>query len=342
MMRGLTSPLWPIRYKPLPDELLSCWIVRLAHGHGLKVQTFCNQIFGSRRQVWNRDIDRLAPAWLIDELCYRTGTSPAAAWEATLRAYEGRLYRKFRSTGTLQWILSLKMYHRKRQGFGLQFCPMCLAADSTPYFRKCWRVALMTTCPKHGIQLLDRCPKCGVAVALHRIDMVKSDEIENVPLSYCHACGFDLRECSAAAANVYDEETFAFLNGIDEVLMKEGTANARWDIAHLEVLRHLCGMMTSRYKHVHLREFVVDQLAIEDFPVANGRFPFETRSVAERHHLIQLAAWLLVDVRSRLEVAWRSGAIRYSSLLKDFEEPPNWYVALTQEFSNWREKDDWQ
>jgi len=31
--RGLTAPLWPIRYKPLPDELLSSWLVRLAHGH---------------------------------------------------------------------------------------------------------------------------------------------------------------------------------------------------------------------------------------------------------------------------------------------------------------------
>jgi len=50
--RGVRTALWPIRYKPLPDELLSSWLVRLAHGHGLKVQTFCNLIFGNRRQVW--------------------------------------------------------------------------------------------------------------------------------------------------------------------------------------------------------------------------------------------------------------------------------------------------
>src|SRR6202035_476121 len=101
IMRGLTSSLWPIHYKPLPDELLSCWLVRLAHGHGLKVQTFCNQIFGSHLQVWNRDIDRLAPTWLLNELSHRTGTSAEAALNSTLRVYEGRLYRKFRSTGSL-------------------------------------------------------------------------------------------------------------------------------------------------------------------------------------------------------------------------------------------------
>lgn len=113
-MRGFTSALWPIRYKPLPDELLSCWLVRLAHGHGLKVQTFCNLIFGNQRQVWNRDIDRLAPTWLVDELILRTGISPELAWGTTLRAYEGVLYPKFRLAGTLQWILTLKLYHRTR------------------------------------------------------------------------------------------------------------------------------------------------------------------------------------------------------------------------------------
>lgn len=50
------------------DELLSWWRVRLAHGHGLKVQIFYNLIFGNRHQVWSRDIDRLAPDWLVSEL----------------------------------------------------------------------------------------------------------------------------------------------------------------------------------------------------------------------------------------------------------------------------------
>jgi hypothetical protein len=193
-MRGFTSPLWPIRYKPFPDELLSCWLVRLAHGHGLKVQTFCNLMFGNRRQVWNRDIDRLAPAWLVDELILRTGTSPELAWGTTLRAYEGILYPKFRLSGTSRWILALKVYHRTRQGYGLQFCPACLAEDNIPYFRKRWRIALNTVCSKHGTMLFDRCPHCGAAVAFHRLDMAGVEAIDVAPLSYCHSCQFDLRE----------------------------------------------------------------------------------------------------------------------------------------------------
>lgn len=339
-MKGLPSSLWPIRYKPLPDELLSCWLVRLAHGHGLKVQTFCNLIFGNRRQVWNRDIDRLAPAWLIDELCYRTGTSHDAALNTTLRAYEGVLYSKFRMSGALQWILVLKMYHRKREGYGLQFCPTCLAGDAAPYFRKCWRVAFNTVCTRHGTMLLDRCPACGVAIAIHRLDMIKPDAIDIAPLSYCHACGFDLRDGPAVTPVFYDSEVSKILQEASQVLHANDGLSNKWDWGEYAVMHHLCKLMTSRYRHVGLREFVLDHVGFEDIPLTCGHISFEMRPIEERHHLLQLAGWLLVDLKMRLSAAWNSGAIRYNVLLKDFRCAPELYRQLVAGFSNWRDRFD--
>ncbi len=159
---GFTTPLWPIRYKPLPDELLSSWLVRLAHGHGLKVQTFCNLLFGNRLQVWNRDIDRLAPAWLIDGLVAGTGTSRDRAFATTLRVFDGLLYPRYKESGNLPWILALKIFHRRRQGFGQQFCIGCLRDDATPYFRKVWRVGLLTCCQHH------QCMKTGAHIAANQ------------------------------------------------------------------------------------------------------------------------------------------------------------------------------
>lgn len=146
-MRGLTLPLWPIRYKPHPDELLSSWLVRLARGHGLRVQTFCNLIFGNRLQVWNRDIDRLGPDWIVDVLSERTGTPIDVTRGTTLRSYEGWLYPAFKASGSLQWMTSLQVFHRTRQGFGMQYCPKCLLEDRDPYFRKVWRVRLLRRAP---------------------------------------------------------------------------------------------------------------------------------------------------------------------------------------------------
>lgn len=336
MMKGFTAPLWPIRYKPLPDELLSCWLVRLAHGHGLKVQTFCNLMFGNKRQLWNRDIDRLAPPWLIEELVRRTGTSPEIAWNTTLHAYEGILYSKFRSAGALQWILTLKMYHRTRQGFGLQFCPTCLVEDATPYFRKRWRIALNTVCTRHGTMLLDRCPECGAGVAFHRLDMTRADAIDVTSLSYCHSCGFDLRNAATVKPIVYDREASLLLLELNRQFDQDIELNSKWDVGRLAVMHQLCRIMTTRSKHVHLREFVLGQVGALDIELTAGYLNFEMRTIQERHHLVQLVAWLLIDPGHRLNNAWRAKAVRYNLLLKDFDDPPAYYYLIANKFSNWR------
>ncbi|NHZ78949.1 hypothetical protein F2P44_06615 [Massilia sp. CCM 8695] len=328
--------LWPIRYKPLPDELLSSWLVRLAHGHGLKVQTFCNAIFGERLQIWNRDIDRIAPPWLLNELSLRTGTPYSVAADTTLRTYEGVLYRKFRSAGPLHWILVLQMYHRKRLGFGLQFCPRCLADDETPYFRKRWRVALLTVCSVHKTMLLDRCPNCAAAVAAHRIDFHRFDPVENTPVSFCHQCNFDMRTASAAEPIFYDGSSFALLLAAGDRI--DGDAGGEWALDRFAVLHQLCRTMTARYKHVGLRNFVLGQIGVPDIALSQGHISFEMRPVAERHHLLLLTAWLMADLEPRLRAAWQRRAVRYSVLTKDFPERPDWYGRIVAKFENWRDR----
>ncbi len=338
MIRGLTSPIWPIHYKPLPDELLSSWLVRLAHGHGLKVQTFCNLIFGNNQQVWNRDIDRLAPTWLLGQLSYRTGAAPEIVWNTTLRAYEGLLYGKFRMSGTLPWILALKMYHRKREGYGLQFCPTCLAEDAIPYFRKRWRIAFNTLCLQHKSMLLDRCPKCSMAVAIHRVDMIRSQLTEITPVCCCHECGYDFRQAPKISISSYDHQALSLLLDANRMIHDDFREDQRWRLEHYEVMRQLCRVMTTRYKHVFLRKFVLEQLEAPDLPLTEGRISFEMRPIQERHHLVQLTSWLLVDLKPRITAAWLSHAVRYSVLLKDFEDAPKWYLEIARDLSNWRDR----
>ena len=65
--------IWPIHPHPRPDELLSSWMVRLAHANRYKVHDFYALYFGRERQIWNRDIDHLAPDWLLNGLSFHTG-----------------------------------------------------------------------------------------------------------------------------------------------------------------------------------------------------------------------------------------------------------------------------
>ena len=335
-MKGFASSLWPIRYKPLPDELLSSWLVRLAHGQGMKAQPFCNAIFGIHLQVWNRDIDRLAPEWLINELCDRTGTSLQAANATTLRGYEGSLYPVFKPAGSLKWIQTLQMYHRKRNGFGLQFCPRCLSESSEPYFRKSWRVAFNTTCLKHKCMLHDRCSKCGASVAFHRLNVGQSSSLLIESLASCHQCGFDLRRAHTTPIVSYNSQTTEWHRILCIKMLSGQLQRDPVTLDVLNVMHHLIFMLSSRYAQVRLKEYVCERLNVADIPLTPGRLSFESRSLVERHHLIQLMAWLMIDLEPRLRAAWRAKAIRYNLMFKDFTDAPDWYLIIVEGFSDWR------
>jgi hypothetical protein len=296
----------------------------------MKVQTFCNLLFGNRLQVWNRDIDRLAPQWLLDALVLHTGTPPEQAFGTTLRVFEGILVPKFKLAGIVHWVQAMKMYHRKRQGFGLQYCPACLRADPVPYFRKTWRLSLKTFCVTHQCRLLDTCPDCSAPVSFHRLDMGRPEAEVGMPLCTCHVCGFDLATARTATPVAIDDEGFAALHALHVELdtMSVGRPG-RLDQATLAVMRHLTVMMLSRKRGQHLLRYLVDLFGVNPPKIEPGNRPFvETQSNSTRHMLLVMACWLLCSPAERLMQAYRADAFRYNHLLRDFASPPGWYIQL--------------
>lgn len=233
---------------------------------------------------------------------------------------------------------ALKVYHRKRQGFGLQFCAQCLREGPEPYFRKSWRVAFNTVCVQHQCMLRDRCPNCGAGVAFHRRDMKQCDVVVTDSLAGCHQCGFDLGEASAQPIISYDKQASDWHAGLCRELECKGFGPSGVGLDTFAVMRKVAMLLTSQYAIVKLQANVCDQLRIKQPEVIKGRIAMETRPLDERHHLIQLVAWLMVDLAPRLEMAWRAKAIRYNHLGKDFEGAPEWYLAVIESFMDWRRK----
>lgn len=320
--------LWPIRYKPKDDELLSSWLIRLAHGMGLKVQTLCNLEFGNRRQVWNRDIDRLGPPWLLETLSRRTGTPLHVVQRTTLRPYEGILYRQYKYSGVLPWVLGLQMYHRVWQGNGLQYCPACLAEDETCYYRRSWRLALNTICLRHRCLLLDRCPDCDAGVAFIRTELGRPDIDEFPGLSTCHACSRDLRQASSSAPSCLDGEAAQWLTDLWRNVEAGRIDNECLD--SIEVLHVVCSLLTRRRPALHLAEYLCDVLGADRLSPTTRRTPIESRGVAERHQLLQMAAWMAVDLPERLAEALGQRAFRFNHLLRDFRHLPASYRAVVE------------
>ena len=187
----MTGKLWPAHVHPLRDELLSSWLVRLAHANGCKVQTFCHLAL-PQQEIWNRDIDRSAPLWLLKAMSRHTGTAPRIVHQTTLRKFEGWLFKQYRASGTINWIIALKQYHRQHLGHSLQFCPRCLADDPEPYFRVSWRLGSYTFCPDHKIMMHDRCPSCSSPIAFHRQELGKPEQYQQIGMHVCFNCGFNL------------------------------------------------------------------------------------------------------------------------------------------------------
>lgn len=182
---------WGSSPVPEPDELLTSYLIRSSHRAGMSPATFCNYQFHTHN-CWNRDMDRSASDTLVSTLIAGTGLSASQIHHLTLRPLEETIcaaypgWRQRVGCGVAPWILVLGITHRIRRRMGMQFCPTCLA--DTPYLRRHWRLAFVTTCMQHGHLLNDRCPACQAPHIPHRLDGT---------LTTCHACLADLRRTGA-------------------------------------------------------------------------------------------------------------------------------------------------
>lgn len=161
---------WLFRPRPLPDELLSSWLVRIAWRNAEKLHAFMSTNWGVRHHFWERDIDHAADIRLLHLLASKTHTQRSVVLATVLADYEGTLFEYHHVHGPINWILPIAKIGRKRYGFGQQYCPACLAEDAEPYFRRAWRLSFHVACPAHGLRIEDCCPSCQSPISFHEGD----------------------------------------------------------------------------------------------------------------------------------------------------------------------------
>ena len=180
----LSGNYWPYHPKPLPDEIFSSWLIRIAAGNapGSKLHAFCTA-YWPQTPIWFRDIDRCISDDILTNVADWTGTSFERAKLTSLKSYEGYVFEKLNVGGHSKWVCPLGIYHSTRRLYGQRWCPSCFIDDEAPYFRKHWRMSFTSSCSKHGILLADRCHHCASPCYPHKGSFIR-----------CHKCGADLRE----------------------------------------------------------------------------------------------------------------------------------------------------
>lgn len=323
----------PCATHPRPDELLSSWLTRLAHAHLMKTYTFGKLLFPAAN-LWNRDLDKIAPEAILQTLAGCTATPLHRIRQTGLRRYEGKLYLRHNANGNTNWVLPLGIYHRTHRQFGLLFCPRCLKKDGdTPYFRTHWRLALTHICTKCGVYLHEKCPVCERPVTFFRVELGRKSAEPDTPISHCFHCRFDLAGTPARTASRMRRDMQAELGRI----CRQGW-NGQTFFPHLyfDVLHQLVKVLTSSRNICAGLQREVDKQTgwsplEESVTVRKTRIPFELLPLAVRGGVIQQAQWLLTDWPVRFVDVMKQSRTTSTPLLYDMVMIPFWYYSVVKE-----------
>lgn len=170
---------WIICPRPYFNELLSSYLVRIAHANGKSPSRFCAFYFPGI-PIWNRDIDRSATASFIQSVAWNSQVSETVIRDMTLQAWENNLIPMSSNIqhALVSWINVLGIYHHSRNRHGMQYCPNCLT--EADFYQKNWRLSFVTVCPKHTCSLLDCCTHCLAPISFHRNEALHL---------HCYNCG---------------------------------------------------------------------------------------------------------------------------------------------------------
>lgn len=313
--------LWPLHVKPQPDELFSSWLIRLAHAHGYKVETMCRHLFGQGHALWSRDIDKCVSDDVLTKMAAVSGATLEKIRVTTLLALEGYLTEKIVIHGANKWIVPLGIVHRRRKIPGLMYCPVCLQEDHIPYYRRRWRLAFVTVCTKHAIQLLDRCGACGAVIAPHRVDINSGTFVSsNSLIGCCYACSKPLANSHASPAHsrvVAQQLNF-------ETILECGYArlldnDSLYSHLFFDGVRALVSGLSSKAFKVRIN---ADLNANSE---GHNQRSFEAAGVESRY-LMMLSLTAILDnwPNSFIQFAAKSN-VRYSDLMRDHRDLPFWY-----------------
>ncbi|WP_350164609.1 TniQ family protein [Algiphilus sp.] len=177
---------------PLPGELASSWLFRLAQARGDTPHGLARTIWGNGI-AWTRDLDRSLSTHQQHAVANYASVPFSTVVGTTLQFAELRCANGRRAPAVAPGILAVGVYHRRRRLRGQQVCAECLNEDAAPHYRQQWRLSFVFACVHHSCLLLDACRVCGSPISAYRPS--------HVGLDRCGECGSPLSRGSSTPCN---------------------------------------------------------------------------------------------------------------------------------------------
>lgn len=279
--------IWPLSKPLMVDELFSSWLVRVALAHGCRPGTLTSFVWPQRR-IWTRDFDRGLELPELAALAAYSGISAVALQRSTLRhAAQMLLENQVKPIGVWPWVLVLGCRNRFHAG-GLQCCPECFT-QSDAYYRVQWRLAWHTSCPVHGVNLIDCCQHCHSPLQPSLLGPESQ-------LTHCSACGFSLGMCARTSPS---PDALAFQQYADALVSEVGLyGNVKLGFAQwMRVARAMISLLqvAARRRSDVLVRFC-EKLGVDIFSMSPSLLglPFEYLAEADRARLLA-GAWMMMS-----------------------------------------------
>jgi len=320
---------WHFRTQPLPDELLSSWLVRYSTGMIMKLQAFTTHNLGQQPQFWTNDVDRTINTSLCSILGNASGIAPDECKNTTLEAFAHALWPEFHK-GSPNWLLPVGKYGRYRKLYGLQYCRLCLAEDENPYFRKSWRLGFNTCCLSHGIYLQDACPSCHSPIQFHTTDFGRTFLSRESRITICSFCQHDIRYSLNEVDITAAAETMSIQSWMTSLLSDGFGTIDGYNIQSSVLLFHglhcLLRPFTSKTRLARIKSAANAHYGELDLASINHVSKFEFRRVGDRALCLKGLYFLLQDWPLRFIELCRKQKIS-SSYLQDFHKPLPYWLA---------------
>jgi hypothetical protein len=346
--KGLSGKLLPVHFKPKEDELLSSWICRLALAHGLISGSLCSSIIPGRysKQVFTvQDIDAYPSKKVINILAEKTGTPINRVITTTLSAYAGFIVDRWAARGPLRFVLPITPEPRMGIRPGLQYCPMCLA-EAEPYYKRIWRLAFITICTKHRVQLLDRCTRCAAPVSIHKAISNGQNSPPSDRITFCYSCKADLRKVRTKLLKyeldpISDEEV-SFQISLEEALregwIKVSGNGAVYSLLYFPVLHHLIRLLVTGDRAISFREGLSKRYGKStpyiSFARQSNQFRLTHLGVSERRKLMAPVRRLLTNWPDNIIDFCSANKIYVYELRGRFKPAPFWFWRGMRDYSD--------
>lgn len=304
--------IWPLCVPPLPDELFSSWIYRLASNHRVNPDTLVNECLDKKLSIKINDMDIKPDSNIIDIITKNTPVKAEEIAKLFLTDYNSNIIENNIPEEVFNSLHFLKINDSKNKKNGIMFCPKCLSKGA-PYFRKKWILSTSIICCECNSYLIDYCPGCHNPFSYWNTNK-NSTQIKS-SITTCK-CGYDISKFSFPLSPSQLE--IDYQKYIDSTLFYGFNDHSQYSFTYFTTLMFTASMIK---KMVKASKYKKKLNKIYHDLIINIEVPTNKWTLSDRQHLLPIAFYLLENFPNRIKYIFPK---KYK-IKKEFGQLPYWF-----------------